>query len=260
MIKQVEPKVKSLYKALKLLDFFDEDHKELGVTEISEMSGIIKSSVYNILQTFEICGFVTQNYDNHKYRIGSFALELFEKYRTSHHIDYRVSECLQEIKNKYHVNVYLGMRDAFEVIFICAELQTNNSIGKLHKIGARTPLHCIGLGKILLGFSEVEIREAFYKTQPLQRFTPFTICDPEILRKEVEESVYKGYATSDSEYIDGMHNVAVPIIFGYEPIKYALGVSTTIPFSDYDLKEILKELRDKSKIIASLIIYEKRLS
>jgi len=177
VIKQVKPKVKSLYKALKLLDYFDEDHKELGVTEIAEMSGILKSSIHNILQTFESCGFVTQNYDNHKYRIGSAALELFEKYRTSHHIDYRVSECLQEIRNKYHVNVYLGMREEFEVIYICAEVETKNNVGNLHKIGAKTPLHCIGLGKVLLGYSEVEIRESFYKTN-LQRFTPFTICDP----------------------------------------------------------------------------------
>jgi len=68
------------------------------------------------------------------------------------------------------------------------------------------------------------------------------------------ESVYKGYATSDSEYIVGMHNIAVPIIIGYEPIKYALGVSTIAPFSDYDLKEILKELKYKGKIIASLLM------
>ncbi|WP_010244418.1 IclR family transcriptional regulator [Acetivibrio cellulolyticus] len=249
--KNHQPKVKSLYKALKLLDYFDEEHKELGVTEIAEMSGIIKSSVHNILQTFECCGFVTQIYGSNKYRIGSAALELFEKYRTSHHIDYRVSESLQEIRNKYHVNVYLGMRNEFEVIYICAEVETKNS-GNLHKIGAKTPLHCVGLGKILLGYSEVDIREAFYKTE-LQRFTPYTICDQEVLRKEVEDAVYLGYAKSNSEYVIGMNSVAVPIIVGYEPIKYALGVSSNEPFSDFDLKKVLAELREKSKIIASLL-------
>jgi len=249
--KQHEPKVKSLYKALKLLDYFDEDHKELGVTELAEMSGIIKSSVHNILQTFECCGFVTQNYDNNKYRIGSASLELFGKYRSSHNIDFRVSECLQEIRNKHHVNVYLGMRKDFEVIFICAEVETKNN-GNLHKIGAKTPLHCIGLGKILLGYAEVDVREAFYKTS-LEKFTACTICDQEVLRKEVEESVYQGFSKSNSEYIVGMHNIAVPIIIGYEPIKYALGVSSPKSFSDYDTKEILSDLRDKSKIIASLI-------
>lgn len=251
MGKQLEPKVKSLYKALKLLDYFDEEHKELGVTELAEMSGIIKSSIHNILQTFECCGYVAQNYDNNKYRIGSASLELFSKYRSTLNIDYRVSECLQEIRNKHKVNVYLGMRKEFEVIFICAEVETKNN-GDLHKIGAKTPLHCIGLGKILLGYAEVDVREAFYKTE-LQRFTPYTICDQKTLRKEVEESVYTGYAKSNSEYIVGMHNIAVPIIIGYEPIKYSLGISSPKPFSDYEEKELLSDLRDKSKIIAGLI-------
>lgn len=48
------PKVKSLYKALRLLDYFDDAHPDAGVTELAAYSGMLKSSVHNILQTFEL--------------------------------------------------------------------------------------------------------------------------------------------------------------------------------------------------------------
>ena len=43
MDEDLQPKVKSLYKALKLLDYFDSTHKETGVTELAEYSGLLKS-------------------------------------------------------------------------------------------------------------------------------------------------------------------------------------------------------------------------
>lgn len=95
----MEQRVKSLYKALKLLSYFDEDHKEIGVTELAEYSGMLKSSVHNIMRTFEECGYVIQNSETRKYMLGGEIVSLFSRYKATRSIDYRVTEYLQRVRN-----------------------------------------------------------------------------------------------------------------------------------------------------------------
>ena len=62
--------IQSLDKALNLLDFFDGEHPELSLMELTEKSGLQKSSVYKILQTFTANDFLQQNPSNKKYSLG----------------------------------------------------------------------------------------------------------------------------------------------------------------------------------------------
>ena len=60
-------KVKSLAKALRVLECFANDRPELGVTEIAKMLGLQKSTVHNIVSTFEDLGYLQQNQETGKY-------------------------------------------------------------------------------------------------------------------------------------------------------------------------------------------------
>lgn len=252
-VKNKVPKVTSLYKALNLLKYFDDAQKELGVTELAETSGLPKSTVHNILQTFECCGFVTQDYRNNKYSIGSAAVDLFCQYRASHHIDYRATLCLREISDKFKVDAYLGLKQGDDIVYLCAETYNHGKGDYINRVGTRIPLHCTAMGKILLGYSGIEERTAYY-SQPLRSYTQYTITDMSTLCREVEKDVYRGYALSESCFVEGVFSLAVPIIVGAEPIKYALEISALKPFSDYDLKEYLRFIQDKSKIVASYLV------
>ncbi len=252
-MKDKVPKVTSLYKALNLLKYFNHAQKDLGVSELAERSGLPKSTVHNILQTFECCGFVTRNESNNKYSIGSAAVDLFSQYRASHHIDYRASLCLREISDKFKVNAYLGLKQGDHVVYLCVETYHRGKDDYINRIGTRIPLHCTAVGKILLGYSGIEERTAYY-SQPLRSYTPYTITDMNDLRQEVEENVYRGYALSEEALVEGVFSLAVPVIVGAEPVLYGIEVSALKPFSDYDLKEILDFMRDRSRIIAGYFV------
>lgn len=247
------PKVKSLYKALKLLEYFDETHKEAGVTELAEYSGMLKSSVHNILQTLEICGYVTQNSATSKYMLGGTIVSLFSQYKVTRKLDYRITEYLQNIRNKFEVNAYLGVKEHNEAVYLCSEQAFFLEKDYLSKEGARVPLHCTSIGKILLGFSTVSEKEEFYQ-QPLATYTEHTITDIDILRKQIDTIIYNGYATADNEYISGMYCLAVPVIIGGSDVQYAVGIASNRPFSHYMLKQYLAELQDMSRKIAGILV------
>lgn len=251
----MEQKVKSLYKALKLLDYFDEEHKEAGVTELAEYSGMLKSSVHNILQTFEACGYVTQNQDTRKYMLGGTIVALFSKYKRTRSLDYRVTVELQRIRDLFDVNVYLAERDNEHVVYLCQELANYEKDDSLNKEGARLPLHCTAAGKILLAYAPVEEKKKVCSGE-LKSFTEHTITDGDILWEQLEKSLYEGYATSCAEYEDGRYCVAVPIIVGagYTEVHYAIVIRKNEPIYDYQLKRYISELKTVGREVGSLLL------
>ena len=50
--------VKSLVRALQVLECFSVEQPELGPSDISRKLGMQKSTVYNILSTFQKCGYL----------------------------------------------------------------------------------------------------------------------------------------------------------------------------------------------------------
>lgn len=69
MVDNNEIKVKSLQKALEILNLFTVK-PVLGVTEISEYFGIYKSTVHNILSTLKAMEYLEQDEETGKYRLG----------------------------------------------------------------------------------------------------------------------------------------------------------------------------------------------
>lgn len=248
----VQPKVKSLYKALRLLDYFDQDHREAGVTELAEYSGLLKSTVHNILQTFEICGFVTQNVETSKYMLGGAAVSLFSRYRQTRNLDYRITVYMQEFRSRCHMNVYFGEKQNHEAVYLLAEQAYYDSRDYLSKEGARVPLHCTAVGKILLGYSRIAEKEAFYRL-PLTQYTEHTITDPEELKAQMETIIYQGYAKEDEEYREGAFGLAVPILVGDQAVRYAIGVTTEDRMERYLEQICLSSLQDMARKIAGIL-------
>ena len=69
MAENNEIKVKSLQKALEILNLFTEK-PVLGVTEVSEYFGLYKSTVHNILSTLKAMEYLEQDEETGKYRLG----------------------------------------------------------------------------------------------------------------------------------------------------------------------------------------------
>ena len=68
-------KIKSIDKALDLLEFLSVNEQETGITEISKKLHMGLSTVHRILTTLKSRGYVIQNQQTTKYRLG---IKLFE--------------------------------------------------------------------------------------------------------------------------------------------------------------------------------------
>ena len=69
----------TLLKAFDILDCFQSDRQELGISDIATMVDMPVSSVHRIIQSLEFVGMLTQNCETRKYALGSRLLNLSEK-------------------------------------------------------------------------------------------------------------------------------------------------------------------------------------
>jgi DNA-binding IclR family transcriptional regulator len=77
-------------------------------------------------------------------------------------------------------------------------------------VGKPTPLHCTSNGKALLSSLPDSDRDRLLAA-PLERFTPDTITDPDLLRAQLLEADVRGYAYTIEELEEGLNAVAAPV-------------------------------------------------
>lgn len=245
-------KVKSLAKALAILDYFTTESPERGITELAELTGLYKSSVHNMVSTFEACGFIEKNEATNKYRLGNKILQLSNNLYQSHDLRNLVRPFMERVCAAFGENVYMASLSEGEVIYIDAVYPVG-AYSARSIIGVKAPLYCTGVGKAILAWmSGSAIAEIL--SRGFEAFTPHTVRDPESLIRELTIIKERGYAIDDMEHEYGIKCVAVPIFNMRNVVVASLSVSGPSPrIVEERVAEISKQLLSVQRELKALI-------
>lgn len=216
-------KVKSLAKAMRVLECFSMEKPELGITEIAVLLGVNKSTVHNIVSTFESMGYLAQNRETGKYYLGLNLLHF--SYIINNHIGFRkfFLPYMKEIARQSNETVYLGIPHEKEVLYIEC-LLPHAAPGARNILGERAQMHCTGLGKAMLAFQPEAKRLAYTKT-PLTRYTENTITDPDALHADLACTRARGYSIDNMEHEYGIICIGVPVLGNDGTVVAAISIS-----------------------------------
>ncbi len=217
-----EAKVKSLAKALKILELFDRDHPERGVMELARLSGMMKSSVYNIISTFYSCGYLEKS-DNGRYRLGLKILELSNVLQNNQETPKLVKPFMDKIAEECNETVYFAIPSATEVIYMEASHPRGMTFTR-SVVGVKVKMYCTSVGKAMLAFSGEELFRAVVDAG-MPAFTPFTLTNEQALREDLEQTRRRGYAIDNMEHEYGIRCIGVPVRNARGDIVGALSIS-----------------------------------
>ena len=217
-MKNETAKVSSLVKAMKVLECFSMKQPELGVTEIAKSLGLQKSTVHNILSTFETMGYVTQNSSNGKYALGARLLRF--SYIINNQMGYQkfFLPYMEMIAEKVHETVFLAIPHENEVLYLESR-QPHDTMAERRILGERAPMYCTGLGKALLAFMPEEEQEK-HIPDTFVRFTENTLTSKEALLEDLRHIRERGYSIDNMEHEYGVVCVAIPV-FGHDGLPVA---------------------------------------
>jgi DNA-binding IclR family transcriptional regulator len=91
-------------------------------------------------------------------------------------------------------------------------------------VGQGTPLHATSSGKVLLAHAADAVRKDVL-SGGLQRFTPATITDPDVLQHDLDRVVEHSWSSTAEEYEVGLNAIAAPVRDASGDVVAALSVS-----------------------------------
>lgn len=201
--------LKSLRKAIRVLECFSLQEPRLPLSEIARRAELPLSTAHRILATLRGAGIVEQEGDRDLYRLGLKLFELGSMVLANMELHREALPFIEEFSRESGETVHLGVFDGSQVVSI-EKMDSPRGLASQVTIGKGAPAYCTAVGKALLAFQPENVLDHVCRLG-LKRYTPQTIADPKGLRKEIERIRASGYAVDDREHQPDVRCVAAPI-------------------------------------------------
>ncbi|MEW6663163.1 MAG: IclR family transcriptional regulator [Bacillota bacterium] len=202
--------IRAVERALQVLSCFRPGCRELGVTEISQELGLYKSTVHRILQTLQNYGFVQQNPENQKYRLGLKLFELGSLVVSGLDIRRVALPYMKKLRDQLNETVGLNIINNFQRI--CVEkVESQAEVRNFVEVGQVGPLYCAASGKLLMAHLPPADQEYIITSQDLRSWSTGNSISPEELRQDLAQIRQQGYAISRNERVFGVCSISAPI-------------------------------------------------
>lgn len=215
-----ELSVKTIQRAASILRCFTVESPELGLTVISQRTGLHKSTVSRLLLALQREGFAQHNPETGKWQLGLGLLGLSGVILA--HMDLRsvARKYLQELASETQENVNITIRDGDEGVIV-EFLASTKPIRYAGRLGQRIPLHSTSTGKVLLAFLPILERK-----KVLGKSGSTSIgSNQKTLINTLDQVQEQGYAVSHEEFEEGLSEIAAPIKDHTGQIVAAVGIS-----------------------------------
>ena len=176
--------VKSVDKAISVLNCFSPESQILGVGEITRITGYTKSTVSRLLSTLEKHGCVERAGGPGKYRLG-YRVHLWGLISgRQNNLTAIAKPVMKQLGDKCGEEVALYVAEGERRV--CVErVASVHEIAKVAPIGTYYPLHAGASGRVLLAYLPSERRRQFFRKNPLDKMTSLTITDVKALEKDL---------------------------------------------------------------------------
>lgn len=248
-------RVQSIDRAVAILECFNEEKKELKLSEISEKLDLNKSTVHGIITTLKYHGFISQDEETQKYKLGLRFIEFGDLVMNSINIRNASLPVIDEICCKIEETVHIGMLDGLDVVWI-EKKECNKSIKTSTKIGARVPAYTTADGKTILSYLDKNKING-YLPKRIPKYTKNTITNKSEFIKKLEEIKKNGYTVDNEEFVEGIKCVAAPIFDHEGNVKFS--ISTTGPafrMTDEKIEELSVIIKEAANKISRIIGYK----
>jgi DNA-binding IclR family transcriptional regulator len=195
--------------ALLVLKAFTAEEAEIGISSLAKRLGLAKSTVHRLAVTLAAEGFLEQNPDNGRYRLGLSLFALGALVRRRMDVAHEARPLLGVLRDRTQEAVHLAILSRQSIIYLF-NLESTQAIGMRSYIGTLKPAHCTSEGRVLLAHAPDPVVDAVL-SGPLEPRTPKTLVQPADIRNALEEVRQLGYAMDDEESEAGMRGVAAPI-------------------------------------------------
>lgn len=219
------PLIQSLDRGLQILEAVGKSAVPVSLGQLTGVLGIDRSSVFRLANTLKRRGFLSSPAAGKDYVLGSSVWRLSRQYDWSGMLAAVAHGQLRNLANVTEETAHLAVRDGRNALFVDHAASTNHVIAVSGQTGERVPLYCTSHGKALLAdFDEAELKQLL-GSKPLAQHTKNTLKTVAELAKSCAEIRARGFASDNSEFLEGVRCIAAPIRDKAGAVVASIGIS-----------------------------------
>ncbi len=203
--------LKTVERAMRVLQAFSHERPELSVGELSRELGIHKSVVSRLVSALRRSRMLDQDPDTRRVCVGVGAFRLGSIFSNRQSIVQRVTPFLGMLVARTGQSAHAAVLDG-TVAIVVASVESPGTLRVISRVGDHRYLHATATGKVFLACSDASLLEAATEDPGLIALTRTTVTDLKKLRAELEQVRRSGVAWNRGESHAGTGGVAAPIL------------------------------------------------
>lgn len=208
----------TLSRGLAVMEMLATQDQPIGVRPLARALGANPSIVQRLLNTLVAHGFVEQDPESRKYRIGYRAFVVARSYLADSSLVGVAVPVMARLARAVEMNFYLGVERQGRAVYLVTQL-SQGPFSVRGTPGEEALLHTTAMGKAILAALPPARLERLLASTGLTALTPRSITDRDALLAELETVRRTGIAISDEENIVGVFSAGAVILGqGGEPL------------------------------------------
>lgn len=197
-------------KAMKLLGYFSVAEPEFGLSELARLASFDKAATRRFLVALANHGFIEQDGNTRKYRLGPAFLRLARIRETTHPLAKMVQRALDELSQATGETAH-GSTFSGEYLSIIGVAEPQRPTRVSVDASQPLPLHATASGLACLAFLDEETARHILAGTSLHKHTDYTCVSKRELKTVIAETRARGYSMAVRTFDDEVVSVAAPI-------------------------------------------------
>lgn len=210
--------MRTVEKALRLLDLFTETRPSLGLSEVARAAGLDKATAQRMLADLGAAGLLEQDPDSRAWRLGAGLLRLARLREAAFPVASVLNPILARLAEETGETAHASLRAGRDLGTV-GVVESTRSNRVYVEPGLVLPLHATASGIAYCAHARPEVL-AEVLARPLPALTAATPTDPARLAAAVAQARAQGWAAADQTLEAEVCGLAVPL-FG--PDGWAVG-------------------------------------
>jgi DNA-binding IclR family transcriptional regulator len=218
--------MKTINKALDVLQLFLNCRREMALGEVAKLSGINKTTLSRILSTLKKRDYIKQPSKRGNYSLGPIYLGFSGIIKNEIQLRKIAMSHLAKLASDVHESVIISCGNGLGIVF--TEIYYDPTQSSILKVvpeeGISMPLHATSSGKILLANMSEKQLEKYFRNKPLKSYTPNTIVDLNTMKNTLLIVRQEDVAQDNEEFALGVRGLGTGIRDGEGKIVGAIAI------------------------------------
>lgn len=219
--------IRAVQRVCDILDVIQERPEGATLVEVTQATGLPKSSVFRYLAALEERGYVEHDPS------GVYLVGLALNSERLDVLTQRVRPYLEKLRDEFGETFSMGMFDRGGVYYL-AIVESNHPTRTVQRPGQRYPIHSSAFGKVFTAWRSDSEVLALLQREGMARYTDNTITDPDEFLRELGRVRDRGYSVNDREGDADGRCIAVPI----HGLRLPVALSMSAPASRLAVEDV----------------------